>query len=50
MKHDIFISYKNQDIAITKAIAHIMEAENIFCWYAPRNLTIRRLAKITTTR
>lgn len=38
MKHDIFISYKSQDIAITKAIAHIMESEDIFCWYAPRNL------------
>lgn len=38
MKHDIFISYKSQDIAVTKAIAHIMKLEDIFCWYAPRNL------------
>ena len=38
MKHDIFISYKSQDIAVTKAIAHIMESEDIYCWYAPRNL------------
>lgn len=38
MKHDIFISYKSQDIAVTKAIAHIMESEDIICWYAPRNL------------
>lgn len=45
MKHDIFISYKSQDIAITKAIAHIMEAENIFCWYAPRNLDNQEVGK-----
>lgn len=38
MKHDIFISYKSKDIAVTKAITHILESENIQCWYAPRNL------------
>lgn len=45
MKHDIFISYKSEDIAITKAIAHILEAENIFCWYAPRNLDNQAVGK-----
>lgn len=45
MKHDIFISYKSEDIAITKAIAHILQAENIFCWYAPRNLDNQAVGK-----
>lgn len=41
MNHEVFISYKSQDIAIAKAIAHILEDINIHCWYAPRNLDKR---------
>ena len=38
MKHDVFISYKSEDIALTKLIAHALQAENISAWYAPKNL------------
>ena len=38
MKYDVFISYKSQSINVVKAIAHILEDENIRCWYAPRDL------------
>lgn len=45
MKHDVFISYKSQDIQITKALVHFMEREGISCWYAPRNLDINDAGK-----
>ena len=38
MKYDVFISYKSQSINVVKAIAHVLENENIRCWYAPRDL------------
>lgn len=38
MKYDVFISYKSQSINVVKAIAHVLESENIRCWYAPRDL------------
>ena len=38
MNHDVFISYKSQDLAIAKAVAHILEDIDIPCWYAPRSL------------
>ena len=41
MNFDVFISYKSQDIAVAKAIAHIMESDDIKCWYAPRNLDMQ---------
>lgn len=38
MKYDVFISYKSQSINVVKAIVHVLENENIRCWYAPRDL------------
>lgn len=39
--HDVFISYKSQYVDIVKAISHVLEEENIRCWYAPRDLDSR---------
>lgn len=33
MKHDVFISYKRQSLNIVNAIAHILENEDIRCWF-----------------
>ena len=33
MKHDVFISYKRQSLNIVKAIAHLLESNDISCWY-----------------
>lgn len=38
MKYDVFISYKSQYIDVVKAVCHILEEENIRCWFAPRDL------------
>lgn len=38
MKYDVFISYKSQSINVVKAIVHVLESDNIRCWYAPRDL------------
>lgn len=38
MKYDVFISYKSQSINVVKAIVHVLENEDIRCWYAPRDL------------
>lgn len=45
MKYDVFISYKSQSINIVKAIAHVLENENIRCWYAPRDLDYQSAGK-----
>lgn len=38
MEYEVFISYKSIYVDIVKAICHVMESENIRCWYAPRDL------------
>ena len=38
MKYDVFISYSSQDEIIANAICHKLEANNIRCWIAPRNI------------
>lgn len=45
MNHDVFISYKSQDLAVAKAVAHILEDVDIHCWYAPQNLDKRSAGK-----
>lgn len=37
---EVFISYKSIYVDIVKAICHVLESENIRCWYAPRDLDI----------
>ena len=38
MNYDIFISYANEDKAFVDAMVHSLEAFNIRCWYAPRDI------------
>ena len=38
MNYDIFVSYATADKAFVDAIVHSLEASNIRCWYAPRDI------------
>jgi TPR repeat protein len=38
MNYDVFISYNHLSINLVEKIAKSLEADNINCWYAPRNL------------
>ena len=38
MDYDIFVSYANGDKAFVDALVHSLEASNIRCWYAPRDI------------
>jgi len=36
--HDVFISYSSKDKIVADSIAATLEAKNIRCWYAPRDI------------
>ena len=36
--HDVFISYSHKDKTVADAVCARFEAENIRCWYAPRDI------------
>ncbi len=38
MDYDIFVSYAHQDKAFVDALVHSLEASQIRCWYAPRDI------------
>ena len=38
MAHDIFISYSSKDKQTADAICHVLEADKLKCWIAPRNI------------
>ena len=38
MAHDVFISYPHQDKAVADAVCARLEAQNIRCWIAPRDV------------
>jgi hypothetical protein len=38
MAHDLFISYSSEDKAIADAVCSALEAANIRCWIAPRDI------------
>ncbi len=38
MAHDVFISYSSKDKVFADMICERLESENIFCWYAPRDI------------
>jgi len=37
--HDVFISYSFENKALADRICHELEAKNVRCWYAPRDVT-----------
>ena len=39
--HDVFISYSSKNKNIADAIVADLEQNNIKCWYAPRDISIR---------
>jgi len=40
MAHDVFISYASQDKLVADAVCSALEAENIRCWFAPRDIPL----------
>ena len=38
-KHDVFISYSSKDRVIVEKICATLEASDIVCWVAPRDVT-----------
>ncbi len=38
MAHDVFISYSSHDKAAADAVCQYLEARDIRCWYAPRDV------------
>lgn len=36
--YDVFVSYSQHDKSFVDALVHSLEAENIRCWYAPRDI------------
>ena len=36
--HDVFISYSSANKQTADAICHFFEANNMRCWYAPRDV------------
>ena len=45
MKREIFISYKSSSILTVEKLAKVFENNDIYCWYAPRNLNEDGLGK-----
>ncbi len=39
MAHQVFISYSTRDTDVVEALCNALEAENIRCWMAPRDVT-----------
>ena len=35
---DVFVSYSSKDQTIADAVVEALEGENIYCWYAPRDV------------
>ncbi len=38
MAYDLFVSYSTKDKLFVDALVHRLEAENLRCWYAPRDI------------
>ena len=39
LKHDVFISYSTKNSDVANKIRHVLEANNLKCWIAPRNIS-----------
>lgn len=37
-KHDVFISYSTKNSDVADKVCHVLEQNNLKCWYAPRNI------------
>ena len=38
-KHDVFISYSTKNSDVADKVCHVLEQNNLKCWYAPRNIS-----------
>jgi hypothetical protein len=36
--HDVFVSYASQDAAVANSIVESLEAQDLKCWMAPRDV------------